>query len=267
MWLRVNSRQGSAEDYLEALEREGIEGELQKGVPGAIRLASPVPVDRLPGFDAGRVSVQDAAAQLAAGWLLDGIEGRVLDACAAPGGKSGHLLELGADRIVLTCLDSDPARLQGITQNLERLKFSATLIAADASKPDKWWDGEHFDAILVDAPCSATGVIRRHPDIKLLRRPADIEALAEMQSAMLVALWPLLAPGGRMLYVTCSVLASENDAVVANFLRTHGDAQEETVLHDYNIRDLMRDKACGHQILPGTADMDGFYYAGLVKVS
>ena len=259
MWLRANSRQGSAEDYLKLLEQQDIEGELLAGVPGAIRLASPVPVARLPGFDDGRVSVQDAAAQLAAGWLLDG--------AAAPGGKSGHLLELGGDRITLTCLDSDPSRLERVTQNLERLGFSATLIAADASKPREWWDGEQFDAILVDAPCSASGVIRRHPDIKLLRRPGDIVALADSQSEILAALWTLLAPGGRLLYVTCSVLARENDAVVAGFLDTHDDAREVPVLHDYNIRDLMRDKACGQQILPGTADMDGFYYAGLMKVS
>ena len=267
MWLRVNCRQGSAEDYLEDLRRQGIEGGLLPGAPEAIRLASPVPVERLPGFDAGRVSVQDAAAQLAASWLLDGIEGRVLDACAAPGGKSGHLLELGGDRIALTCVDSDRSRLSSVAQNLDRLGFSATLGAADASKPGEWWDGKRFEAILVDAPCSGSGVIRRHPDIKLLRRPEDIVALAGIQSAVVAALWPLLAPGGRMLYVTCSVLASENEAVVADFLGTHDDAREETVLHDYNIRDLMRDKACGHQILPGTADMDGFYYAGLVKVS
>ena len=267
MWLRVNGRHSSAEDYLAVLEREGIAGEPLAGAPQAIKLGSPVPVERLPGFDAGHVSVQDAAAQLAAGWLLDGVEGRVLDACAAPGGKSGHLLELGGGRIALSCLDSDPARLQRVTENLDRLELNATLIAADASKPNEWWDGEPFSAILVDAPCSASGVIRRHPDIKLLRRREDIAALADTQSTILAALWKLLAPGGRLLYVTCSVLASENDAIVAGFLDTHDDAREGPVLHDYNIRDLMRDKACGHQILPGTADMDGFYYAGLLKVS
>ncbi len=211
--------------------------------------------------------MQDAAAQLAAPWLLDGIEGRVLDACAAPGGKSGHLLELGGDRIDLTCIDNDRSRLAAISDNLDRLGVDATLIAADASKPKEWWDGSLFDGILLDAPCSASGVIRRHPDIKLLRRPTDIAQLASVQSALLAALWPLLAPGGRLLYVTCSVLAAENDEVVAAFLDGHDDGQESEVLQDYNIRDLMRDKACGHQILPGTAGMDGFYYASLVKVS
>jgi 16S rRNA (cytosine967-C5)-methyltransferase len=145
--------------------------------------------------------------------------------------------------------------------------LDATLIAADASNPEEWWDGEPFSAILLDAPCSASGVIRRHPDIKLLRRPTDIKPLAGLQSKMLDALWPLLAPGGRLLYVTCSVLAAENDNVVARFLATNDDAQEDQVLQNYNIRDLMRDKACGQQILPGTAELDGFYFAGLVKVS
>ena len=267
MWLRANVRHGSAEDYLGRLEVEGIRGELLPAVPQAVKLVDPVPVDKLPGFRDGHVSVQDAAAQVAARWLLDGVEGRVLDACAAPGGKSGHLLELGRDRIELTCIDSDAARLESVAENLARLKFDATLIAADASKPSRWWNGEAFDAILVDAPCSASGVIRRHPDVKLLRRASDVAALASLQRDMLEALWPLLEPGGRLLYVTCSVLAAENDAIVAAFMDQRGDVLEGQVLQDYNIRDLMRDKACGHQILPGTADMDGFYYASLVKAS
>ena len=267
MWLRANTRHGTAAEYVARLEAAGIGAELLPAVPGAIRLAEPVAVDVLPGFRDGHVSVQDAAAQVAAPWLLDGLEGRVLDACAAPGGKSGHLLEAGRGRIELTCVDSDPGRLESVGENLDRLQFDATLIAADASKPKRWWSGEPFNAILVDAPCSASGVIRRHPDIKHLRRPADIEALAKTQSGILEALWPLLEPGGRLLYVTCSVLAAENDAVVAAFVTRHDDAREGEVLHDYNIRDLMRDKSCGHQVLPGTADMDGFYYASLVKAS
>jgi 16S rRNA (cytosine967-C5)-methyltransferase len=267
MWLRANTRHGSAADYLGRLKAGGIGAECLSAIPGAVRLHEPVAVDRLPGFGEGHVSVQDAAAQLAAPWLLDGIEGRVLDACAAPGGKSGHLLELGANRIELTCIDSDPKRLQSVADNLDRLQFDATLIAADASKPRRWWDGEPFNAILVDAPCSASGVIRRHPDIKLLRRASDIVALAQGQSAILEALWPLLAPGGRLLYVTCSVLAAENDEVVASFIDRHDDVRESRVLHDYNIHDLMRDKTRGCQVLPGTADMDGFYYASLEKAS
>jgi 16S rRNA (cytosine967-C5)-methyltransferase len=145
--------------------------------------------------------------------------------------------------------------------------LDATLVVADASNPKKWWDGEPFNAILLDAPCSATGVIRRHPDIKLLRRSTDIVKLARLQSTILDALWPLLAPGGRLLYVTCSVLAAENDEVVAQFLAKNDDAQEDQVLQNYNSRDLMREKTCGQQVLPGTAGLDGFYFAGLVKVS
>jgi len=267
MWLRVNPACCSAADYQKRLEEDGIESELLEGAPQAVRLVDPQPVEALPGFGEGHVSVQDAAAQLAAPWLLDGVTGRVLDACAAPGGKTGHLLEVAGDQIELTAIDSDSARLQLVRENLDRLGLDATLIAADASKPSEWWDGESFNAILLDAPCSASGVIRRHPDIKHLRRASDVPELAQLQASLLETLWPLLAPDGRLLYVTCSVLAAENDEVVARFLKTTEDAREDNVLQNNNIRDLMRDKACGHQILPGTAGLDGFYYAGLKKVS
>ena len=267
MWLRVNPAFGSAAEYRERLEEAGIEGQGLDGAPQALRLAEPQPVDVLPGFADGHVSVQDAAAQIAAPWLLTGIEGRVLDACAAPGGKTGHLLELGRGRIELTAVDRDAARLAAVADNLARLRLDATLIAGDASNPREWWDGKPYAAILLDAPCSASGVIRRHPDIKHLRRASDIDELSRLQGALLDALWPLLLPGGRLLYVTCSVLAAENDGVVSGFLERTPDAREDDVLQDYNIRDLMRDKACGHQVLPGTAGLDGFYYAGLVKVS
>jgi len=267
MWLRVNSLHSSAADYLGRLKAEGIDGELLAAAPQAVCLAVPRPVDTLPGFADGWVSVQDAAAQLAAPWLLDGVSGRVLDACAAPGGKSGHLLEVAGERIDLTGVDIDAARLSGVSANLDRLGLAATLIAADASKPKEWWDGDLFDAILLDAPCSASGVIRRHPDIKLLRRSTDIAQLARAQLSMLEALWPLLAPGGRLLYATCSVFSAENDQVVARFLELNDDARENELLQNNNIRDLMRDKACGRQILPGTQGLDGFFYASLVKVS
>ncbi|MDH3272968.1 MAG: 16S rRNA (cytosine(967)-C(5))-methyltransferase RsmB [Gammaproteobacteria bacterium] len=267
MWLRVNARNGTAGDYIGRLGAQGIEGELLAAAPQAVRLVEPRPVGTLPGFAEGQVSVQDAAAQLGAEWLLQGLNGRILDACAAPGGKSGHLLELARAGTALTCIDIDGSRLASVAENLERLGLDATLIAADASNPEEWWDGEPFGAILLDAPCSASGVIRRHPDIKLLRRPTDIKRLAGLQSKMLNALWPLLVPGGRLLYVTCSVLAAENDNVVARFLATNDDAQEDQVLQNNNIRDLMRGKAYGQQILPGTAELDGFYFAGLVKVS
>ena len=267
MWLRVNERHGSAANYQQQLKEQGIQADLLGAAPQALRLAEAQPVDVLPGFEEGHVSVQDGAAQLAAAWLLDGVQGRVLDACAAPGGKSGHLLELGGDRITLTCIDRDEARLAGITDNLRRLRLDASVFAADASNPDEWWDNEPFNGILLDAPCSATGVIRRHPDIKLLRRATDIKELARLQAAILDRLWPLLAEGGRLLYVTCSVLAAENDAVIGRFLEEHPDARENDVLHNNNIRDLMRRTAHGNQILPGTAGLDGFYFASLEKVS
>jgi 16S rRNA (cytosine967-C5)-methyltransferase len=267
MWLRANPRHGSAADYVARLKDLNIDAELLPAAPQAMRLCEPQPVDALPGFAAGHASVQDAAAQLAAPWLLDGIEGRILDACAAPGGKSGHLLELGGERIELTCIDNDPARIESINSNFDRLGLAATVLCGDASNPTEWWDGQAFSGILLDAPCSASGVIRRHPDIKHLRRPADIETLAEAQFAILAALWPLLAAGGRLLYVTCSMLSAENEAVVSRFLEAHADARELDVLHNNNIRDLMRDKACGQQLLPGTAGLDGFYFACLGKVS
>ena len=267
MWLRVNPTHSSAEQYCEELGALDIDARPSELVPAAVMLESPRPVDELPGFVTGAVSVQDAGAQLAAPWLLEGVTGRVLDACAAPGGKSGHLLELGGADIDLTCVELDEGRLQSVRDNLDRLGLSATLVAGDASTPGAWWDGDPYAAILLDAPCSASGVIRRHPDIKLLRRASDIDALAATQRALLEKLWGLLAPGGRLLYVTCSVLQAENEAVVAEFVDTTADARENDVLQNNNIRDVMRRRACGYQLLPGTAEMDGFYYASLEKAA
>jgi 16S rRNA (cytosine967-C5)-methyltransferase len=265
MWLRVDASRATAEDYVRALQEVGLEAEAFDAIAGAVQLAEPAPVEELPGFADGLVSVQDAAAQLAAPWLLQGDGRRILDACAAPGGKSGHLLELGGTKIDLTCLDRDAKRLQSVADNLGRLGRSATLVCGDASTPQAWWDGAVFDAILLEAPCSATGVIRRHPDIKLLRRASDIAPLAGLQRSLLDSVWPLLAPGGRLLYVTCSVLAAENDGVLRPFVEATADAREDDALQNNNIRDLMQRKACGFQVLPGTAEMDGFYYACLEK--
>ena len=265
MWLRVNSSRQEAADYQGKLAAAGISADVLPGLPDALRMSNPTSVDELPGFAEGDASVQDAAAQIAARWLLSRTRGRILDACAAPGGKSGHLLEAGGSDIELTAVESDASRINSIRQNLDRLGRSATIIAADASKPGAWWDGRLFDGVLLDAPCSATGVIRRHPDIKLLRRGSDVEALRRLQGALLEALWPLLAPGGWLLYATCSTLAAENDSVVAAFLEGHDDAVEDEMLPNNNIRDLMRRKVCGYQILPGTAGLDGFYYACLEK--
>ena len=265
MWLRANASKNSAAAYLKRLQEIGIEADLLTGVPDAVRLRAPQAVDGLPGFATGDASVQDAAAQIAAHWLLRDAQGHLLDACAAPGGKSGHLLELGENRVSLTAVDNDAARVVSIAENLRRIGRSATLITADASNPKEWWDGVPFDGILLDAPCSASGVIRRHPDIKLLRRESDLGKLAVIQRAMLDALWPLLAEGGTLLYATCSVFAVENDELTGQFLRDHGDAVENDVLPNNNIRDLMQRRACGYQILPGTAGLDGFYYAALHK--
>jgi len=270
MWLRANSSRNSAEQYLSDLQEAGMDAELVAGIPDAVRLKEPQAVENLPGFAAGEASVQDAAAQIAARWLLADLRPneatyRVLDACAAPGGKSGHLLEIGGDDLSLLAVDSDDSRITNISENLQRIGHDATIIAADASKPEEWWDGIPFDGILLDAPCSASGVIRRHPDIKLLRRATDLVSLSACQRSMLEALWPTLAPGGTLLYVTCSVLATENDEVTGRFLTEHSDAVENDVLPNNNIRDLMRRKACGYQVLPGSAGLDGFYYAALQK--
>ena len=269
MWLRVNGLRQDAGQYLEGLQQasdgSAPAGERVAFAKHAIRLTTPLGVDALPGFAEGTVSVQDAAAQLAAPWLLAGDGGRVLDACAAPGGKTAHLLELlGADADVVA-VDADATRVARIGDNLRRLGLDANVIHADAADPQAWWDGEPFDRILLDAPCSATGVIRRHPDIKVLRRDSDIDALAGLQRAILAALWSVLKPGGRLLYVTCSVLAAENEGVVDPFVRSRSDAHEDRVLHDYNIRDLMQERRAGFQVLPGTAGMDGFFFAAIDK--
>jgi 16S rRNA (cytosine967-C5)-methyltransferase len=267
MWLRVNNKRTTAVAYLARLDEIDDGHSLLSGLIHTLRLAKPLPVAQLPGFADGDVSVQDAAAQIAAPWLLMHGGMRILDACAAPGGKTGHLLELASPDSAVTAIDLDSERLLAIRENLQRLRLDATVLAADASNPKEWWDGKPFDRILLDAPCSASGVIRRHPDIKVLRRKTDIEALASRQAAMLEALWPLLEPSGRLLYATCSVLAAENDAVVADFLARHNDAREDRVLPNYNIRDLMVEKTCGFQVLPGTQGLDGFYYACLERTS
>jgi 16S rRNA (cytosine967-C5)-methyltransferase len=272
MWLRVNINRQSQAGYIKVLKESGqfaddaASHQVIAGFDQAVKLASPRPVSDLPGFSDGQVSVQDAAAQLAAPWLLRGGCKRVLDACAAPGGKTGQLLELAGPNADLTAIDLDEDRLDKVRENLARLGLSATVLAADASTPDEWWDGAQFDRILLDAPCSGSGVIRRHPDIKLLRRAGDIATLAGSQLALLRALWPLLEANGRLLYVTCSVLEEENDAVVREFLKTQADARENDALPNNNIRDLMQRKTCGYQILPGNQDVDGFYYACLERV-
>jgi len=272
MWLRVNRRREAAGAYLGRLgagddDPAGPAGYLEPGWDQAIRLAEPVAVEALPGFADGVVSVQDAAAQVPAPWLLADGGRHILDACAAPGGKTAHLAEIAPPGSTLTAVDINPQRAADITAGLARLGLHATVRVGDASKPQDWWDSVPYDRILVDAPCSATGVIRRHPDIKHLRRDTDIGALAALQQAILDALWPLLAPGGRLLYVTCSVLRQENDDVIGAFRARHPDVTESTVLPNNNIRDLMKRTPGGYQILPGCGCMDGFYFSCLEKVT
>ena len=258
--LRVNLSLTNRDNYLALLNEKGIVGNQVNFCPAGIILDKPAPVETLPYFAAGWVSVQDSAAQLAAG-LLDVQPGyRVLDVCAAPGGKTAHLLELHPDLSELVAIDIDGHRLARIGENLHRLNLNATLITADAAKPDGWWDGKQFDRILVDAPCSATGVIRRHPDIKLLRRATDIPVLVELQQAILTAIWPLLQRGGILLYATCSVLKQENEHQVQKFLTVHKDAEALPITAEWGIP-----CSYGRQILTGESTMDGFYYALILK--
>ncbi|MDH3979487.1 MAG: 16S rRNA (cytosine(967)-C(5))-methyltransferase RsmB [Gammaproteobacteria bacterium] len=259
--LRINQQRMTRTEYLEVLAEQDIDASPIAETSQGVCLSKPLAVTRLPGFDAGNVSVQDGAAQLAAPLLQLQPGMRVLDACAAPGGKTAHMLEL-ATQVEVTAIDIDAQRLDRIHENLGRLGLRAALLAGDAGRPADWWDGRSFDRILLDAPCSASGVIRRHPDIKMLRRPADIEVLVQRQAALLNALWPLLATGGMLLYCTCSVLAAENSRQIGDFLKQHKDASELPVMVACGQR-------CEHgrQILPGDNGMDGFYYACLTRTA
>ncbi len=298
MCLRVNALQGDAASYLQRLRAAGLEAAAVDGLPGAIRLAAPVAVERLPGFFDGAASVQDLGAQLAARLLAPRAGERVLDACAAPGGKSAHMLEQAA--VELWALDSDAERLARVGATFDRLRLTEPralpqpprLICADAAAVQTWWDGRAFDAILLDAPCSASGIVRRHPDIRWLRRKDDVAALARQQQRLLEALWPLLAPGGRLLYCTCSVFGEEGRQQVAAFLACHADAQADDLdaalqrtLPGLRLRLASHARAGssppagpGLQLLPGLApcdapvaesmqDHDGFYYALLRRRS
>ena len=256
MWLRVNERRTTRADYLTRLKAAGLDARPDEQVATAIRLDTPRPVEALPGFAAGDVSVQDVAAQRAAGFLDLRPGQRVLDACAAPGGKTCHILESCPGLEEVWALDRDPARLTKVRANLDRLGLAARLVEGDATDPKAWWDGRPFERILLDAPCSAVGVIRRHPDIKVLRRPEDIARAVALQARLLRALWPLLARGGRLVYATCSVLRCENDAQIAAFVAAAESCEW-----------LGTAQLCGCQSLPGDADGDGFYYACLLKPS
>jgi len=255
MTLRVNLKHQTREQYMQTLEAENIQAQVLDEVDTAIKLENPINVFDLPGFAQGAVSVQDGAAQLAS-ILLDCKDGMsVLDACAAPGGKTGHILE-SAKNLDVIAVDYSETRLKRVTQNLERIKLDATVITADALDTDQYAQDKLFDRILFDAPCSATGVIRRHPDIKVLRRQSDIIELQQLQSKMLDALWEKLKPEGILLYATCSILSQENEQQIKAFIERHN-----------NVKVLPIDgaQALGRQVFPGEGSMDGFYFSKLQK--
>ena len=261
MSLRVNRRQGDRDTYLAQLNAAGIHAAACPYSAEGITLAEPRDVQQLPGFLDGAVSVQDEAAQLAAP-LLDLKPGqRVLDACCAPGGKTCHILEQEPALQELVALDLEPARLERVRENLQRLQLTATLKAADGRALDVWWDGQPFQRILLDAPCSATGVIRRHPDIKLARQPEDIAALAALQGELLDQLWQTLDVGGILVYATCSVLPEENTRVIEAFLERQSGARQLPITGEYGV-----EQPCGRQLLPQPDGHDGFYLARLMKL-
>ena len=280
LWLRVNTRRTAREAYLEQLAAAGIKAAAAPHGPQAVLLEDPVAVDALPGFQQGLVSVQDAAAQQAA-LLLGAQPGeRILDACAAPGGKTCHILELQPELDELVAVDNDERRSVRTRENLTRLglltpgrmnsalQSQVRLVTGDASRPQQWWDGKLFDRILLDAPCSGVGVIRRHPDIKQLRTPADIASQSRLQQAMLTALWPLLRAGGMLLYVTCSILKRENEQPIQQFLADHADARADEIRFAWHevASGVLSQARVGGYILPGEQGMDGFYYARLHKI-
>ncbi|AKC88235.1 16S rRNA methyltransferase [Pseudoxanthomonas suwonensis] len=261
LWLRVNRGRIAREDYRARLEQAGLAAETDPRLADALRLDAPVPVAALPGFDEGLVAVQDGSAQQAADALAPEPGARVLDACAAPGGKAAHLLERDP-ALELLALDVDPRRLPRVEDNLRRsgVLERAQVRAADATMPALWWDGFTFDAILLDAPCSATGVVRRQPDILLHRREDDLAALVQAQARLLDATWALLRPGGTLLYATCSILPEENAEQVDAFLARTPDARAVALPEEFGHA-----AGAGRQRLPGEDGMDGFFYARLRK--
>jgi 16S rRNA (cytosine967-C5)-methyltransferase len=256
--LRVNLASTTRDAYLTQLREAGFTAQPSSIVATGINLAEPTDVRGLPGYAAGLFSVQDAAAQLAAPLLQLEDGHRVLDACAAPGGKATAILEQA--KCELVAIDTSPERVMRIGENLARLRLSAHLLCTDAADTADWWNGQSFDRILIDAPCSGSGVIRRHPDIKLLRRPGDVDRLARQQQHLLHALWPLLRCGGKLLYATCSILAAENNEQMQQFLASCADAEAETLYLSCG-----KPLAKGWQVLPGDQDMDGFFYARITK--
>lgn len=262
MWLRVNQQHHSLEQYLSLLSESNIEVANTDDKSQAILLSKPVDVNKLPGFEDGWVSIQDGAAQQAARLLDCQPNDVVLDCCAAPGGKTCHIIERTPDISSMTAIDIEEKRLTRVHENLTRLNLTANVVAGDAASKD-WWSGELFDRVLLDVPCSATGVIRRHPDIKWLRKADDIEQLVTLQQKILNNIWSLLKPGGTLLYATCSILPQENHQQVSKFLENNQNAKLITT----NESGLEEDNIIGWQLFPGKENMDGFYYAKLLKTT
>ena len=258
--LRVNQQKFTRSDYLEQLKHQNIEAKLTDFSPSGLVVDSAMAVDKLPGFVDGAVSIQDEAAQLAAQLLKLKPHVRVLDACCAPGGKTCHIAE-SEPLTDLVAIDIDEKRLQRVYENLARLKISAEVICADVRSIDDWWDGRFFDRILIDAPCSATGVIRRHPDIKLLREEQDITLLIKQQKRLIQLMWPLLKPDGVLLYTTCSVLPAENTSIISWFINQQQDAVHDPITANWGIS-----QPFGRQLLPQIDGHDGFYYARIRKL-
>lgn len=259
LWLRVNRRVMPRDDYAGLLAQSGIDAQASAVPPDALRLDGSLAVARLPGFAEGHVSVQDGSAQLVADALMPASGARVLDACAAPGGKAAHLLERDPG-LRLTALDVDARRVRRMEDGFTRLQLAAEVITGDAAAPTSWWDGVAYDAVLLDAPCSATGIVRRQPDVLLHRRPQDIDALRATQARLLDALWQVLKPGGRLVYATCSILRAENQDQIDAFLTRTPDAEAEMLDPAFG-----HDAGHGRQRLPGEQGMDGFFYARLRK--
>ncbi|HSM11618.1 MAG TPA: 16S rRNA (cytosine(967)-C(5))-methyltransferase RsmB [Lysobacter sp.] len=264
LWLRVNPARGSRDEYAARLLAAGLTAAVDPTLPDALRLDAPVPVAMLPDFELGAVSVQDASAQRVADALAPPAGARVLDACAAPGGKAAHLLERDP-QLQLVAVEIDPARLRRMRTGLARLGLAGRgrLLTADATAPATWWDGVPFDAVLLDAPCSATGIVRRQPDVLLHRRESDLDALTALQSRLLDVLWQTLKPGGVLLYATCSILRVENDAQVAAFLARTPDAVFEPLGEGFGRPVSVGGQPAGYQRLPGEDGGDGFFYARL----
>jgi 16S rRNA (cytosine967-C5)-methyltransferase len=265
MWLRVNGRRTTTDSYLEKLREAGLAAQADLRVPLAVVLDSPCDVHELPGFEAGMVSVQDLGAQCVAFPLQLAAGQRVLDACAAPGGKTALMAEREPDLASLVAIDIDPQRLARVRDNLMRGELRAQVMLGDAGAPAAWWDGVPFDRILLDAPCSALGVIRRHPDIRLRKSPSEIDKLPLLQARLLTSVWRMLAPGGRLVYATCTVTRSENRDVVAAFLAGTPDASLDPSENWPGWPGFGETDGFGRQILPGEAGADGFYYAALIK--